>query len=139
MISQLYLVGCLIYILIPSWYVHDEQLKFVYAFKLLFIAQGIYMPLLRASEPFFFGVLWQNIKDLVSYLCCRRKILEKELDQVEVDGELLEAELERTSKEYQQIRISNLAVNQENGTALNASSLLNSQQDMARTSSEQYD
>lgn len=78
MISQLYLVGCLVYILIPSWYVHDEQFKFVYAFKLLFIAQGIYMPLLRASEPFFFGVLWQNVKDLASILCCRRRVQEKE-------------------------------------------------------------
>ncbi len=44
MVSQLYLVGCLIYILIPSWYVHDEQLKF------------------EGSDPFIKFALGENVK-----------------------------------------------------------------------------
>jgi hypothetical protein len=43
------------------------------AFCLLFTAQGIYMPLIRMSEKFFFKVVTKNIYDLTQLIfCCRR-------------------------------------------------------------------
>jgi hypothetical protein len=47
----------------------------------IFSAQGIYMPLLRLSEPFFFGVVWQNIKDLRDKLLCRTNLKQQELQR----------------------------------------------------------
>ena len=57
MIAQAYLISSIIYVAIPSWKVKEEGIKIVYTLKILFISQGIYMPILRASEPFFFDVI----------------------------------------------------------------------------------
>jgi hypothetical protein len=57
MISQTYLISSIIYVAIPPYKRDREGFQIVYVFKILFISQGIYMPILRASEPFFFDVI----------------------------------------------------------------------------------
>lgn len=39
--------------------------------KILFVSQGIYLPLLRLIEPVFFVVVKRNFKSCVDFVCCR--------------------------------------------------------------------
>lgn len=76
-IAQLYVFICFVYRSSPYLYTRgydDNTSVFIAIFKVLFESQGIYVPLIRLSEPFFFSVIWQNVKDILNLVfCCRRK------------------------------------------------------------------
>lgn len=56
-IANLYLIVCILYMVSPDWYFTDSQEDIMFFVKAVFVTQGIYMPLLRFSEPFFFHVV----------------------------------------------------------------------------------
>jgi hypothetical protein len=78
-ISNLYIIIILLtwifseYIKKNNWNVVDN--KWIGVSKIIFASQGIYLPILRLVEPFFFKTLKENIIDLVTFVfCCRKKI-----------------------------------------------------------------
>lgn len=111
--SQVYCFISLANLYIPKITVSDTSgaIKF---FKLLFVSQGIYVPLIRLGEPFFFYTIWQNVKDFVNiYICCHKRentdlqidektLLERDFDAVitSVDDE----EIRNSVLTYQQMR-----------------------------------
>jgi hypothetical protein len=65
LIGQSYLLLCILPLFNvepPEWV--DKLTLF------LFSSQGIYMPLLRLSEPFFFKTVMKNLRNIGKHLCC---------------------------------------------------------------------
>ena len=76
-IAQFYVFICFVVKSSPNLETKDYSgniKPFIAIFKVLFESQGIYVPLIRLSEPFFFSVILQNVKDILNLVfCCRRK------------------------------------------------------------------
>lgn len=76
-IAQSYMLVGIIYMTVPYFQKYstlDVENYWIYASKIAFEAQGIYLPILRWSEPYFFEVFLKNMNDLARFVfCCRRK------------------------------------------------------------------
>ena len=105
MVSQLYIIGCIVYAMIPNWVVTSNVHTAVYTLNLLFISQGIYLPILRLSEPFFFHVIWQNLCAL--FCCCCRKENNRDKDKqyTVIEDPELDVIMRSISKDFQVSRI----------------------------------
>ena len=97
--------------------------------KLLFLTQGIYLPLLRIAEPFFFAVFKRNVRFLCSVIfCCKKPVdQDNEIDEASLDRHLFtEQELDEEAEQYQMYRQTRLLemghINEEELEAINANS-----------------
>lgn len=89
-----------------DWYFDKKQNEIATAFKILWQTQGIYLSLIRTSEPFFFKVISENIVKVVLMVFCCRKQVDERIDSKSLDRDLFEDddELEQLADEYNQIR-----------------------------------
>lgn len=108
LIAQLYILTLFIFMLAKVFnksYTYNS--RYVKITKVLFVAQGFYLPLLRIFEPFFFAVVKKNVRTIFSIVfCCRRPANESDvIDQKSLDRHLFtDAELEEDAEQYQQWR-----------------------------------
>jgi len=89
-----------------EWYFDKKQNEIATAFKILWQTQGIYLSLIRTSEPFFFKVISENVVKVVLMVFCCRKQVDERIDSKSLDRDLFEDddELEQLADEYIQIR-----------------------------------
>ena len=88
-LAQTYLILCFFSMITPDWVLDMANRRLIKVLKVMFLTQGIYMPPLRLSEPFFFEVIKRNIKNaFLLVFCCRRQ----KVDEIEIDS-LIDREL----------------------------------------------
>jgi hypothetical protein len=51
-----------------------KQGKVMFYSSFFFASSGIYMPLLRTAEPYFFSVVKQNLRTMIDFICCRKRV-----------------------------------------------------------------
>jgi hypothetical protein len=109
LVAQLYIGLIFVYMLVEaeSKNTLPYNSMFTKTTKLLFLTQGIYLPLLRIAEPFFFAVFKRNVRYLFSIIFCCKKPVDKnnEIDEESLDRKLFtEQELDEEAEQYQMIR-----------------------------------
>lgn len=104
-LTQIYPMLGYVYMASPTWYFSDKQDRLATVFKVLWQTQGIYLSLIRTSEPFFFEVVFNNIQSAVLAVFCCRKTKEEQIDSKSLERDLFDDnELEQLADEYNQIR-----------------------------------